>query len=189
MPANVAVVANAPNRAGAEAFFEFLLSPAGQEVLLEPGILRLPILPAAYAKAPPGCPNPFTDASLGSRVRFDVDVSEWRGAVVDALFDQLITFPLDALKAATKAVQDAEAALTRRDNPQGHALLREARNLIAAMPVTEAEAASPELAGAFAGTQGKGARQAELEQRWAAFARVHYAQARARADEAGKLAR
>lgn len=189
VPANVAIVANAPNRAGAEAFIEFLLSPAGQEVLLEPGIRRLPILPATYAKAPPGYPNPFTDASLGSRVRFDVDVSERRGAVVDALFDQLITFPLDALKAATKAVQDAEAALTRRDNPQGRALLREARDLIAAMPVTEAEAASPELAGAFAGTQGKGARQAELEQRWAAFAREHYAQAKVRADEAAKLAR
>ena len=30
VPANVGIVANAPNRAGAEAFVEFLLSPAGQ---------------------------------------------------------------------------------------------------------------------------------------------------------------
>src|SRR5215470_2509675 len=31
VPANVGIVANAPNKAGAEAFIEFLLSPAGQE--------------------------------------------------------------------------------------------------------------------------------------------------------------
>ena len=36
VPANVGIIANAPNKAGAEAFVEFLLSPAGQEVLLEP---------------------------------------------------------------------------------------------------------------------------------------------------------
>ena len=45
VPANVGIVANAPNKAGAEAFVEFLLSPAGQEVLLEPGIRRLPVRP------------------------------------------------------------------------------------------------------------------------------------------------
>ena len=43
VPANIGIVANAPNRAGAEAFIEFLLSPAGQEVLLEPTIRRLPV--------------------------------------------------------------------------------------------------------------------------------------------------
>ena len=36
VPANVAIVANAPNKAGAEAFVEFLLSPAGQQILFEP---------------------------------------------------------------------------------------------------------------------------------------------------------
>ena len=35
VPANIGIVANAPNKAGAEAFIEFLLSPAGQETLLE----------------------------------------------------------------------------------------------------------------------------------------------------------
>ena len=36
VPANVGIVANAPNKAGAEAFIEYLLSPTGQEVLLGP---------------------------------------------------------------------------------------------------------------------------------------------------------
>jgi ABC-type glycerol-3-phosphate transport system substrate-binding protein len=189
VPANVAVIANAPNRAGAEAFVDFLLSPAGQEVLLEPSIRRLPVNPAVYAKAPPDYPNPFKDPSLGARVKFDVDVSEKRTAVVDALFDQLITFQLDDLKGATKAIHEAEAALAKKDNPKARALVKEARDLIAAMPITAAQAASPEITGAFTGAKEKGARQAELESQWAAFAKERYAQARAKAEEAQKLAR
>ncbi len=189
VPANVAIIANAPNTAGAEAFIEFLLSPAGQEVLLEPSIRRLPVNPAVYAKAPPDYPNPFKDPSLGARVKFDVDVSEKRTAVVDGLFDQLVSFQLDALKAATKAVHDAEAALARKESAQGRALVKEARDLIAAMPVSQADAASPDLAAAFAGGKQKGARQAEVENAWAAFARERYAQAKAKAEEALKLAR
>ncbi len=189
VPANVAIVANAPNRAGAEAFVEFLLSPAGQEVLLEPSIRRLPINPAVYAKAPADYPNPFKDPSLGARVKFDVDVSEKRTNVVDTLFDQIITFQLEPLKAATKAIHEAEAALAKKDNAQARALIKDARDLVAAVPVTDAQAASPEITGAFTGAKEKGARQAELEQQWAAFARERYAQARAKAEEAQKLAR
>src|ERR671920_491052 len=184
VPANVAVVANAPNKAGAEAFVDYLVSPAGQEVLLEPSIRRLPVNPAVYAKAPADYPNPFKDPSLGARVKFDVEVSEKRTAVVDTLFDQLVTFQLDALKAATRAIHDAEAALAKKDNPQGRVLVKEARDLVAAMPVSDAQAASPEIAGAFTGAKEKGARQAELEQQWASFARERYAQARAKAEEA-----
>jgi ABC-type Fe3+ transport system substrate-binding protein len=189
VPANVGIIANAPNRAGAEVFVEYLLSPAGQEVLLEPAIRRLPINPAVYAKAPADYPNPFKDPSLGARVKFDVNVSEKRTAVVDTLFDQLITFQLEALKAATKAVHEAEAAQAKKPNPQGEALIKEARDLIAAMPITDAQASSPEIGGAFTGAKEKGARQAELEQQWAAFAKERYAQAKAKADEAAKLAR
>ena len=189
VPANVAIVANAPNKAGAEAFIEFLLSPEGQEVLLEPSIRRLPINPAVYAKAPADYPNPFKDPSLGARVKFDVNISEKRTAVFDALFDQMITFQLDNIKSATKAVHEAEAALAKKDNAEARALVKEARDLIAAMPISEEQASSPEIAGAFTGGKQKGARQAELEQQWAAFAREHYAQAQAKAEQALKLAR
>jgi hypothetical protein len=122
-------------------------------------------------------------------VKFDVDVSEKRTNVVDTLFDQTITFQLEGLKAATKAIHDAEGGLAKKDNAQGRALLKEARDLVAAVPVTDAQAASPEVAGAFTGAKEKGARQAELEQQWASFARERYAQARAKAEEAQKLAR
>ena len=118
VPANIGIVANAPNSAAAEAFVDFLLSPAGQEVLLDPGIRRLPVLPATYAKAPADYPNPFKDAHSRSDA-FDVDMSEARTAPVDALFDQLISFQLEGLKAATKAIHDAEAALAKKAQSQG----------------------------------------------------------------------
>lgn len=189
VPANVAMIANAPNKAGAEAFLDYLVSPAGQEVLLEPSIRRLPVNPSVYAKAPADYPNPFKDPSLGSRVKFDVNVSEKRTNVVDVLYDQTVTFQLDALKAATKAIHEAEAAIAKKDSAEAKALVKEARDLVAAMPVNEQQASSPEIAGAFTGGKEKGARQAELEQQWAAFAKGRYQQAQAKAEQALKLAR
>jgi ABC-type Fe3+ transport system substrate-binding protein len=189
VPANVGIVANAPNRAAAEAFVEFLLSPIGQEVLLEPSIRRLPVNPAVYAKAPADYPNPFTDPRLGRLMPFDADLSESRTASVDTLFDQLISFQLDGLKAATKTLHEVDAALARKDNPAARRLAGEARDLIAAMPIDAAQASSAEIRAAFAGGKEKGARQAELEQQWAAFGRERYAQARQKAEEALKLAR
>ena len=167
----------------------YLLSPAGQQILFEPGIRRLPVNPDVYAKAPADYPNPFKDPRLNSMIKFDVAESEARNDVVDVLFDQLISFPLDSLKAATKAIHEAEAALAKKDNAQARALVAQARELIAAMPVDEATASAKETTGAFTGEKQKGARQAELEQQWAAFAKDHYAQAQAKAGRSAKLAK
>ena len=52
-----------------------------------------------------------------------------------------------------------------------------------------AQARAPEITSAFTGGKEKGARQAELEQQWATFARERYTQAKAKADEALKIAR
>ena len=189
VPANIGIVANPPNRVAAESFVEFLLSPAGQEVLLEPSIRRLPINPAVYAKAPAGYPNPFKDPQFTRMISFNAERSEQRTNAVDTLFDQLITFQLAGLKAATRTIHDAEAALGRKDNEKARSLLAQARDAIAAMPVTETQASSAEIRDAFTGASAKTTRQAELEQRWAAFAKAQYALANARAEEALKLAR
>ncbi|MGB3388372.1 MAG: extracellular solute-binding protein, partial [Pseudaminobacter sp.] len=191
VPANIAVVANAPNKAGAEAFIEFLLSEAGQNLLFDPGIRRLPVNPAVYSKAPKDYPNPFTDPRLNSMVKFDVKKSESRNDVVDALFDQTITFQIADLKQTKKAIDTAATALAKKPNPQGEALLKEARGLMEAMPITEEQASSSEIVGAFSGgkKKEKGVRQAELEQQWATFAKENNAKARAKADEALKLAK
>lgn len=184
VPANIGIVANAPNQKGAEAFINYLLSEKGQTVLLEPSIRRLPINPALYEKAPEGLPNPFKDPRFQSMITFDADASKKRTDVVDTLFDQLISFQLEKLKGSTKAIHAAEAALAKNDKPEARALLEEARGLIAAMPITAEQATSQEIRDAFTGGEQKTARQAELEQQWAAFASEKYAAALAKAEAA-----
>ncbi|WP_395517489.1 ABC transporter substrate-binding protein [Pseudorhizobium flavum] len=184
VPANIGIIANAPNQKGAEVFVNYLLSEKGQAVLLEPAIRRLPINPALYAKAPEGFPNPFEDPRFQSMITFDSDVSKKRTDVVDALFDQLITFQLDNLKEATKAIQTAEEALAGKDQADARVLIEEAHALLSKMPVTGEQAESDELRAAFTGGEDKTARQAELEQQWAAFASEKYAAAKAKAEQA-----
>ena len=190
VPANIAVVKNAPNAAAAKAFVDFILSEPGQAVLFDPKIRRLPVRTASYDKAPDGLPNPFKFPWVAN-AKFDVDKSEKRFQPVDALFDQLITFQHEPLKAATKAIHEADAAIAKKPNAEASKLVAEARALIAAMPVNEAEAASAEITGAFTGGSGKekAPRQAELEQKWAAFAKEKYAAALAKAEAALKAAR
>ncbi len=190
VPANVGIIANAPNPVAARAFVDFILSDAGQELLLQPAISRLPVNPAIYAKAPEGYPNPFKGAIGLPGFQFDVSISERRYAAVDVLFDQLITFNLEPLKAVTKAMHEVETRLAKRDNPAARALLAEARALISTMPVTATQAASDEVRASFQGStpQAKAPRQAELEQQWSSFAKEKYAAAATKVAEAAKLA-
>ena len=51
-------------------------------------------------------------------MNFDAELSEKRNEAVDVLFDQLDHLPARALKAATKAIHDAEAAIAKKDNAE-----------------------------------------------------------------------
>lgn len=190
VPANIAIIANAPNAPGAQAFVNFILSEAGQMLLFEPSIRRLPVNPALYARAPQGYPNPFTGQIGLPNFRFDVSVSERRYQVVDVLFDKLITDQLEPLKRVTRAIHDVEIRLARRANAEAAQLITQARAQISAMPVTPAQAASDEITSAFrAGTgQNRGPRQAELETQWQNFARERYAEATTLVERAGRAA-
>lgn len=193
VPANIAIVKNPPHPQAAAAFVEFLLSVEGQELLLDPAIRRLPVNPQTYAKAPEDFPNPFKDKSIGAAVKFDVMLSKSRYNIVNSLFDVLITYRREDLAEAVKAIQTAEAALSGKANPEAEALIREARALVAAMPITEAEAVDAKYPGVFTSDVFKkrkkaGAkvppRQAEIEEKWDAFAKNNYAEARAKAEKA-----
>lgn len=184
VPANVGIIANATHPNAAKAFVEFLLSDEGQQLLLDPKIQRLPVKATAYAKAPAGYPNPFKDASLGARVTFDADVSEARYALLNSLFDRIITFRLKELNAAWKAIHEAEA---KTKSAEAKKLIEEARRLATAVPIGDKEAAEPAIAASFKelkkGEKAAG-RQAEFEEKWDSFAIAHYADAKAMAEKA-----
>ncbi|KAA3630354.1 MAG: extracellular solute-binding protein [Proteobacteria bacterium] len=194
VPANVGIIKNAPHPNAAAAFIDYLLSDEGQEILFDKKIQRLPVKPAIYAKAPEGLPNPFKDKSIGAAVKFDSDLSEGRYNLVNSLFDQLITFRMDELRAATGAIHEATAALAKKPNKEGQKLLDQARQHLGAIPVSESEASNPNFVAIFQKKRKKSTdtvpeRQAEVEQRWDAFARENYTKAEQLAKQAASMAR
>jgi ABC-type Fe3+ transport system substrate-binding protein len=196
VPANIAIVKNAPHPKAAAAFIEYLLSVDGQELLLDPAIRRLPVNPATYAKAPENFPNPFKDQSIGAAVKFDVELSGSRYNIVNSLFDVMITYRRKDLAAAAKSIQEAEAALAGKSNTEAKALIKEAHGLLAAMPISEVEAVDAKFPGIFTSdvfkkrkkaTAKVPPRQAEIEEKWDAFTKKNYAAAKVKAEQALKL--
>jgi ABC-type Fe3+ transport system substrate-binding protein len=192
VPANIAIVANAPHPEAAAAFIEFLMSQQGQELLLDPKIRRLPVRPDIYDNAPAGFPNPFKDKSIGAAVKFDVVKSKNRYNLVNSLFDVMITYRLDDLRAATKAIQDAEAALSGKSNTEAQKLIAEAKALVGAVPIDEAKGLNKEFAGIFKKKRKKATdkvtgRQAEVEAEWDNMVKANYAKAKALAEKAKSM--
>lgn len=192
VPANVGVVKDAPNEAGAIAFIEYLLTPEGQSVLLDPAIMRLPINPATYENAPEGFPNPFEDSTIGATVEFDVEISGARYNLVNSLFDVMITYRLDDLREAVGAIQKAEAIHAKGDNQEAKALIAEAWALIDEVPINEAKSVDPAFDAIFTKKRKKatdkvGERQAEIEQKWDAQVVENYAHAKELAEKAAGM--
>ncbi len=188
-PASVAIVKGGPNPESAEQFIHLLLSEEGQRLLFQPRISRLPVIPDLYTEAPDGFPNPYRMQSTGG---FDVQVSETRYALVNALFDQVITFRLADLKAAWKAMHEAETVLrgareTGHDTARSDSLMARARMLAGSVPIDEAAADDPVFNDNFRKEATR--LQASLETEWDAATRASYAQAVNLATRATELAR
>jgi phosphoglycerate transport regulatory protein PgtC len=186
VPASVAVVRNGPNPDNARAFVQFLLSDEGQLRLFSPEIGRLPVVPALYSRAPKGYPNPFT-MKLGG-IEFDDRLSSARRNIVNALFDQIITFRHAELRAAWGAIYAAEASMAKakaagRDVSEAAAQLAEARRLAGAVPLEGKPAADKAFNAAF---KDRPEVKSRLETEWDTAAKANYAKAKDLADQAAK---
>ena len=129
VPANIALVAGGKNADEAKKFIAFTMSREGQELLFDPKISRLPILPNASfgAKVPANYPDAHEIAKR-AKVSFNSTLSSDRYQVVVSLFDQMITFRLKDLQAATGAIHEAERKLKAKPNAQAAELLKQARS-------------------------------------------------------------
>ncbi|MCU0898176.1 MAG: extracellular solute-binding protein [Burkholderiales bacterium] len=179
VPANIALIAGAKNPDLGKRFIAFTLSEEGQLVLLDPKVMRLPVLPKTYEKAPKGFPNPYA-GTIKPKVNFDSTLSEERYYLVSSLFDQTITFRHKELVAATRAINDAAAKLALRPNAQGEKLLAEARAVAYTPVVDESKMRDKGFLAAFRTTK-KDAETAKrvtaLEEHWSTEARKNYARA------------
>lgn len=188
VPASVGKVKGAPNSANADRFIAYLLSDEGQMQLFTPSIGRLPVVPALYAKGPKGYPNPF-QLTLGG-VKFDAKLSSSRVNLVNALFDQVVTFRLAELRSAWGAIHQAAAAVARargagKDVSRAEALVGEARGLASTVPIDDRKA-DQALNEAF---RKQPEVKTKLEAEWDTFAKTNYARARTLAEQAQALAR
>ena len=191
VPANIGMVANAKNADNARKFINYTLSPEGQELLFDPSISRLPVLPSAYKKAPPGFPNPFT-GTLKPKVNFDADLAESRYYVVSSIFDQTITFRHKELVQAAKAINEAAAKLHGKNIPQAMKLLDDARDAAYSPVVTEQKSKDKEFLALYRNTKRDAERTKQttaLEEYWSNAAKKNYLRAADLANQAAALAK
>ena len=189
VPANIGLIANAKNSELGKKFIGFALSEAGQKLLLDPKISRLPVLPATYKSAPAGYPNPFS-GKIKPKVKFNSDLSRSRYYVVNSLFDQTITFRHRELVAATKAIHEATAKLAGKKNAQATKLLAEARELAFSPIVSEQKAKDKEFLALFSQTKRDALKTKQLtglEEYWSSTARKNYIRAAELAGQAAAM--
>jgi ABC-type Fe3+ transport system substrate-binding protein len=192
VPANIALVDGSKNPAEGKLFVAYTLSNEGQQLLLDPKISRLPVLPYAKlaGKVPEGYPDPEAIAKR-SKVQFNADLSEDRYYVVQSMFDQTITFRLKELQGAARAIFDAEKKLAGKASPQATELLKEARGL-AFTPIVGGDLAKdPRFLELFAKSKKDAAVNKEitgLEGAWNTKAKANYERAASLAQQAAALA-
>ena len=193
VPANIGQISGGKNAAEARKFISYTVSAEGQELLLDPKISRLPILPPEQMKGlvPAGYPNPFEIAKR-AKVQFNSELSEERYNVVSSMFDQTITFRLKELQAATKAIHEAEAALIKKPNAAAAALVKVARDAAFSPVVSAAMAADKNFLALFTANKKDATVNKQvtgLEDRWNTTARDNYTRAKTLAEQALGLAR
>jgi ABC-type Fe3+ transport system substrate-binding protein len=191
VPANIGLIANAKNAELGKKFIAFALSPDGQQLLLDPKISRLPVLPATYAKAPKDYPNPF-GGKIKAKVNFDSDLSRSRYYIVNSLYDHTVTFRHKELAAATKAIHGASAKLAGKKNAQAQKLLDEARELAFTPLVSESKVKEKDFLALYSTTKRDALRAKEvtaLEEYWGRKARENYVRAAELANQAAGMAR
>ncbi|WP_219209764.1 ABC transporter substrate-binding protein [Variovorax boronicumulans] len=189
VPANIGLVTGAKNVDEAKKFIAFTLSKEGQQILFDPKISRLPVLPYADLKVPAGYPD-IQAVAKKAKVQFDSELSESRYQVVVSMFDQMVTFRLKELQAATKAIHDADRKQKAKPNPQAAELLKQARGYAYAPLVGQEMVKNEQFLELFRKSRRDVAVSKQLtgqEELWATKAKANYARATELANQAAAL--
>ncbi len=104
----------------------------------------------------------------------------------------MITYRLDDLRAATSAIQDANAALEGKSNAAAAELIAKAQALVDQVPIDEAKSLDQDFAAIFKKKRKKATdkvagRQAEVEQQWDSMVKQNYAEAKKLAEKAKSM--
>lgn len=133
VPASIAILSRARNKKAAERFVDFLLSPRGQALLLDPAIGRIPL--AAHLPTAAGADGE-TEGLFKSKT-FDPRLSAERYGLINLIFDDYIVRRRAALARLWKRLAQLEAL----DNqPERASTLARARRLLGTPPLSAGEA-------------------------------------------------
>jgi phosphoglycerate transport regulatory protein PgtC len=191
VPANIALVAGSKNPEEAKKFMAFTLSREGQELLFDPKISRLPILPNSTFgnKVPAKYPDAY-EVAKRVKVKFNSNLSSDRYQVVVSMYDQMITFRLKELQAATKAIHEAEKKLKARPNAEAAELIKQARSFAFSPIVSDAMINDKNFLELFKKNKKDVAVAKQLtglEDSWSSKAKANYERARDLANQASAL--
>jgi hypothetical protein len=159
--------------------------------LFDPKISRLPILPNSTFgnKVPAKYPDAF-EVAKRVKVKFNSNLSSDRYQVVVSMYDQMITFRLKELQAATKAIHDAEKKLKAKPNAEAAELIKQARSFAFSPLVSDAMINDKNFLELFKKNKKDVAVAKQLtglEDNWSSKAKANYERARDLANQASAL--
>lgn len=158
-PAHIAITASTNQLPSAKIFVRFVLSPEGQQLLTHSDIRKLPVRPEVYQQLPADYYRPFA-AAARHELDYDNDKGRARLGIVSALFNQHLAYRHAEQRALWQQLHALEAA--GKTQPQ-------LRQLLTAVPLSEAEAASPKLQQQFRDRlEAANPDLRDIEQRWRA---------------------
>jgi ABC-type Fe3+ transport system substrate-binding protein len=133
VPASIAILSRARNKKAADLFVDFLLSPKGQALLLDPAIGRIPLAAHLPTTAGTGGEN----EGLFKSKAFDPRLSAERYGLINLIFDDYIVRRRATLARLWKRLAQLEAL----DNqPDRASTLARARRLLGTPPLSAREA-------------------------------------------------
>ena len=176
-PGHIAITKSSTNPAGARAFANFVLSPAGQGLLTHRDIRKLPVRPAVYETLPAGSFNPFQAAAQGA-FDYDGDAGRKRLGLISAYFEQALLFEHGDLVALWQRVHRAEARGVNVSQAR-QLLERPVLSAAEAEDASRQEAFRARLEGAEPGAAGA------LEQQWQQASRANRLKAAQALSEVG----
>lgn len=93
-PAGIGMLKNSVNTSEAEMFINFMLSPEGQTILLEPQIYRLPVAQHMYDDGKLAASSLYKIIKAGKSRAYNASLSQRRYNLVNNIFEEFITYRL-----------------------------------------------------------------------------------------------
>ncbi len=146
LPASIALLKNAPNKANAIRFIKFVLSEKGQRLLNKTNIARLPIDPGIY-DTQASTTNPYLLQNKQSKNTFNSMLSTRRYDLVNHIFDHFITFQLKTLQRLWGKIYTLERQYkTNKNNTkQALATLQDIKKSLTTIPIDSQLSQQPSI--------------------------------------------